>query len=100
MLFRSLVIPSELEESQLVFDTASNANRIIGLSLIHIYTAALKNQQPAGEFSKLEIGEIRQAGSKYYVWVRETVGGTSTERVYAMYPQKKFTMKMSAAYDV
>lgn len=63
-------------------------------------TAALKNQQPAGEFSKLEIGEIRQAGSKYYVWVRETVGGTSTERVYAMYPQKKFTMKMSAAYDV
>lgn len=27
-------------------------------------TAALKNQQPAGEFSKLEIGEIRQAGSK------------------------------------
>ena len=24
-------------------------------------TAALKNQQPAGEFSKLEIGEIRQA---------------------------------------
>ena len=63
-------------------------------------TAALKNQQPAGEFSKLEIGEIRQAGSKYYVWVRETVGGTSTERVYAMYPQKKFTMIMTAAYDV
>ena len=63
-------------------------------------TAALKNQTPAGEFSKLEIGEIRQAGSKYYVWVRETVGGTSTERVYAMFPEKKFTMKMTAAYDV
>lgn len=63
-------------------------------------TAALKNQTPAGEFTKLEIGEIRQAGSKYYVWVRETVGGTSTERVYAMFPEKKFTMKMTAAYDV
>ena len=63
-------------------------------------TAALKNQTPAGEFTKLEIGEIRQAGSKYYVWVRETVGGTSTERVYAMFPKKKFTMKMTAAYDV
>lgn len=69
-------------------------------SNLYQQTAALKNQQPAGEFSKLEIGEIRQAGSKYYVWVRETVGGSSTERVYAMYPQKKFTMLMTAVYDV
>ena len=63
-------------------------------------TAALKNQQPAGEFTSLEIGEIRQAGSKYYVWVRETVGGTSTDHVYAMFPKKKFTMKMTAVYDL
>lgn len=75
-------------------------NLIDSSSKLYQETSALKNQQPAGEFSKLEIGEIRQAGSKYYVWVRETVGGTSTERVYAMFPEKKFTMKMTAVYDV
>ena len=75
-------------------------NLIDSSSKLYQETSALKNQQSAGEFSKLEIGEIRQAGSKYYVWVRETVGGTSTERVYAMFPEKKFTMKMTAVYDV
>lgn len=63
-------------------------------------TAKLKNKKPAGEFNKLEIGEIRQAGAKYMVWVRETVGDKSTERVYSMFPEKEFVMEMSAAYDV
>ena len=63
-------------------------NLIDSSSKLYQETSALKNQQSAGEFSKLEIGEIRQAGSKYYVWGRETVGGTSTERVYAMFPRR------------
>lgn len=67
---------------------------------LYSQTAALANKGTGGEFSKLEIGEIRQAGSYYYIWVRETVGGTSTERVYSMYPKKDFVMKMSACYDI
>ena len=63
-------------------------------------TAALKGQKMSGEFKKLEIGEIRQAGTNYYVWVRETIGDTTTERVYSMYPEKKFVMKMTACYVV
>lgn len=63
-------------------------------------TAALANQGTDGDFSKLEIGEIRHAGSYYYVWVRETIGDTTTEKVYSMYPEKKFVLKMSACYEV
>ena len=43
--------------------------------------AQLKNNKLDGKFQKLEIGEIRQAGSNYYVWVQETIGDTSTEKV-------------------
>lgn len=63
-------------------------------------TAALKGKKMSGEFKKLEIGEIRQAGTNYYVWVRETIGDTTTEKVYSMYPEKKFVMKMTACYVV
>lgn len=63
-------------------------------------TAALKGTPMKGEFKKLEIGEIRQAGTNYYVWVRETIGDTTTEKVYSMYPEKKFVMKMAACYAV
>ncbi|MDO4545862.1 MAG: zinc-ribbon domain-containing protein [Bacillota bacterium] len=69
-------------------------------SNLYSQTAALKNQPMSGEFTRLEIGEIRQGGSSYYVWVRETIGDTTTERVYSMYAQKKFVMKMLACYDV
>ena len=62
-------------------------------------TAALKNKKMNGEFTKLEIGEIRQAGSTYYIWVRETIGTTSKEKVYSMYPESGFVMKMAACYD-
>lgn len=62
--------------------------------------AALKGKQMSGEFKKLEIGEIRQAGTNYYVWVRETIGDTTTRKVYSMYPEKKFVMKMTACYVV
>lgn len=54
----------------------------------------------SGEFSKLEIGEIRQAGSNYYVWVKEFIGPKEIERVYSMYPEKPFTMKILACYNV
>ncbi len=60
----------------------------------------LKGKKMSGEFKKLEIGEIRQAGSNYYVWVRETIGDTTTEKVYSMYPEKQFVMKMAACYVV
>ena len=62
-------------------------------------TASLKNKKMNGEFTKLEIGEIRQAGSNYYVWVRETIGGTTKEKVYSMYPERKYVMKMAACYE-
>ena len=60
----------------------------------------LKGKKMSGDFKKLEIGEIRQAGSNYYVWVRETIGDTTTEKVYSMYPEKQFVMKMAACYVV
>ena len=63
-------------------------------------TAALKGKKMDGAFKKLEIGEIRQAGTNYYVWVRETIGNTTVEKVYSMYPEKKFVMKMAACYVV
>ncbi len=63
-------------------------------------TSKLKNKKTSGEFKKLEIGEIRQAGSNYYVWVKEVIGDKETELVYSMYPEKKFTMKMAARYKV
>ena len=68
----------------------------------NLYTeiSALSGQGMEGDFEKLEIGEIRQAGNHYYVWVRETIGGNSVERVYAMYPDHEFVMMMSARYEV
>ena len=45
-------------------------------------------------------GEIRQAGKNYYVWVRETIGGSTEEKVYVIYPEKEFVMKISACYVV
>lgn len=63
-------------------------------------TASLKNSKMEGTFEKLEIGEIRQAGSTYYIWVRETVGGSSSEKVYSMVPEKQFVMKMTAVYEI
>ena len=63
-------------------------------------TAQLKNNKLNGTFQKLEIGEIRQAGSNYYIWVRETIGETSTDKVYAMFPEKEFVMKITACYEV
>ena len=50
-----------------------------------------KNSNP-GEFTKLELGEIRTSGSYYYIWIKETVGGETTKRVLKMYPEKKFDM--------
>lgn len=68
-------------------------------SSLYAETAALKGQAMPGAFTKLEIGEIRQAGTNYYVWVRETIGDTTTEKVYSMYPKEKFVMVMTACYE-
>ena len=62
-------------------------------------TSKLKNKK-SGDFTRLEIGEIRQAGSNYYVWVKEVIGDKETELVYSIYPEKQFTMKMAARYKV
>ncbi|NLD19406.1 MAG: zinc-ribbon domain-containing protein [Clostridiales bacterium] len=69
-------------------------------SKLYSQTAGLKDTQMNGKFSKLEIGEIRQGGSTYYVWVRETIGDTSVDRVYSMYPEKKYVMKMVNCYEI
>ncbi len=60
----------------------------------------LKGKGMDGDFERLEIGEIRQAGNHYYIWTRETVGGESVDRVYSMYPDREFVMLMSARYDI
>lgn len=69
-------------------------------STLYGQVSAMKGQKASGDFSKLEIGEIRQAGSSYFVWVRESIGGNTTERVYSMYAEKEFVLKLSACYDV
>ena len=74
--------------------------RIKSDSKLYSETAALKNQKPAGDFEKLEIGEIRQAGSNFCVWVRETIGGVTTEKVYSMIPEKQFVLKLTTCYEV
>ena len=53
-------------------------------------------------FQTLQIGEIRQAGSQYYVWVSEKVktsgsGTSTTDKIYEMTPEGE-TMKMVASY--
>lgn len=67
---------------------------------LYAETAALEGQQMDGRFTKLEIGEIRQAGTNYYVWVRETIGNNTVEKVYSMYPEKEFVMKMANCYEI
>ncbi len=75
-------------------------NLIDGESSLYKEVSALKDKKTDGSFEKLEIGEIRQAGSIYYVWVRETIGNTTVEKVYSMFPEKEFAMKMTASYEV
>lgn len=48
-------------------------------------------------FDKLEIGEIRQSGSVYYVWVSETVNGKSDAYIYEVQPVGE-TIKIKARY--
>ncbi|MDO4485565.1 MAG: zinc-ribbon domain-containing protein [Bacillota bacterium] len=90
-------------ESNLVNLRNNGDETVLGMikedSELYKKTAALKNKKMNGEFTKLEIGEIRQAGSTYYIWVRETIGTTSKEKVYSMYPESGFVMKMAACYD-
>jgi len=61
---------------------------------------ALANQKTDEDFEKLEIGEIRQAGVNYYVWVRETMGDTATEKVYALTADEEFVMTLTACYTI
>ncbi|MCQ4635601.1 zinc ribbon domain-containing protein [Anaerovorax odorimutans] len=58
-------------------------------------------------FKTLRIGEIRQAGSSYFVWVSEKVtdnhGGSKenskTKKIYEMQPDNE-TMKVVASYEI
>ncbi len=55
-------------------------------------------------FEKLEIGEIRQAGNSYFVWVSEKVqnsqdGSVTTEKIYEMEPDGE-TMKVVNSYEL
>lgn len=54
-------------------------------------------------FQTLEIGEIREAGSAFYVWVSEDIEGTEAdsakEKVYMMEPDGQ-VMKVAACYDI
>lgn len=55
-------------------------------------------------FKTLEIGEIRQAGSSFYVWISEKVkdsknGTTTTKKIYELQPEDQ-TMKVVASYDI
>lgn len=47
----------------------------------------------------LQIGEIRQAGSSYFVWVAEKIGGTKTKKIYQMTPEGEM-MKLTASYEL
>lgn len=55
-------------------------------------------------FNTLEIGEIREAGSAFYVWVGETIetttgGSTGENKVYQLQPEEN-RMIVVASYDV
>lgn len=47
----------------------------------------------------LQIGEIRQAGPSYFVWVSEKIGGTQTKKIYEMTPEGEM-MKLTASYEL
>lgn len=55
-------------------------------------------------FKTLQIGEIRQAGSSYYVWVSEKTqdmqkGSQTVNRIYEMQPEGE-TMQIVASYSI
>lgn len=63
----------------------------------------LSDQGATETFESLQIGEIRQAGSLYYIWVAEKVnntvnGNSETKKIYEMEPEGE-TMKIVASYD-
>lgn len=48
-------------------------------------------------FEELQIGEIRQSGSSYFVWTAETINGKTDTYIYEMQPEGE-TMKIKARY--
>ena len=55
-------------------------------------------------FKELQIGEIRQAGTSYFVWVSEKIqnsqdGNNTTEKIYEMEPDGE-TMKIVDSYEL
>ncbi|MCB6992995.1 zinc-ribbon domain-containing protein [bacterium 210820-DFI.6.37] len=64
---------------------------------------ALGGQGATETFKSLQIGEIRQAGSLYYIWVAEKVentqsGSSDTKKIYEMEPDGQ-VMKVVASYE-
>lgn len=56
------------------------------------------------QLAVLQIGEIRQAGSSYFVWVSEEMGNegasqNTEKKIYEMTPDGE-TMKLTACYDI
>lgn len=51
----------------------------------------MSGDRPSEEqkFESLAIGDIKVAGNSYYVWVKETINGDSTEKVYEIQEQDK-----------
>lgn len=64
---------------------------------------SLGGQGATETFKSLQIGEIRQAGSLYYIWVAEKVentqiGNSDKKKIYEMEPDGE-TMKIVASYE-
>lgn len=49
-------------------------------------------------FETLQLGEIRQSGSSYFIWTAETVNGKTDSWIYEMQPAGE-TMKIKARYN-
>ncbi|MBP3385006.1 MAG: zinc-ribbon domain-containing protein [Firmicutes bacterium] len=49
-------------------------------------------------FELLQLGEIRQSGSSYFIWTAETIGGETESYIYEMQPAGE-TMKIKARHE-
>ena len=64
--------------------------------------STLKNKKNVGSgtFERLEIGEIRNGGTSYYVWVKEVMSDKTTTKVLKMNIGEGYTMLMNMAYTL
>lgn len=86
-----LAIAYESQKYELMKSGDESVMSLIGTGSTKSTLRKKKNSNP-GEFTKLELGEIRTSGSYYFIWIKETIGGKTEKRVLKMYPEKKFVM--------